>query len=68
MHREAFAAIAQTKVESLTENFENIAAVLLNKKIELRKLPSHALVKEITKLDVFKNITQQIVSTTSTES
>ena len=59
-HREAFAAIRSTKVELLTENFQNITTVLLSKKIVLQKSLSHALVKEIMTLDA-KGITQQVV-------
>ena len=66
-HREAFAAIRSTKVELLTENFQNITTVLLSKKIVLLKSLSHALVKEIMTLDA-KGITQQVVLTTSTDS
>lgn len=66
-HREAFAAIRSTKVELLTENFQNITTVLLSKKIVLQKSLSHALVKEIMTLDA-KGITQQVVLTTSTGS
>ena len=68
LHKEAFAAIVQTKVELLSENFENIDPVLLSKLIELRKSPSPALVEEIMKLDSFKDINQHIVSATYTES
>ena len=34
LHKEDFAAIAQTKVELLTENFENIDPILLAKNCE----------------------------------
>ena len=39
-----------------------------SKLIELRKPPSSALVEEVLKLEAFKNIKQDIVSTTVTES
>ena len=35
LHKEAFGAIVQTNVESITENFENIGAVVSSKLIEL---------------------------------
>ena len=41
LHTEAFATIVQTKLESVTENFENIDSVLLSKLTELRN--SHHL-------------------------
>ena len=68
LHKEAVAAIAQTKVESLIENFENNDAVLFSKLIELRKSPLPVLVEEIRKLDTFKDIMQHIVSAIGTES
>ena len=58
LHKEAFAAIVQTKVESLTKNTDPL---LLSKLIELRKSPSPALVEEIMKLDTFKDIKQHNV-------
>ena len=58
LHKEAFAAIDQTKVESLTKNTDPL---LLSKLIELRKSPSPALVEEIMKLDTFKDIKQHNV-------
>ena len=58
LHKEAFGAIVQTNVESVTENFENIGAVVSSLLIELP-----ALVELILKLEAFKDITQHIVST-----
>lgn len=55
-------------VESTTENFENVGAVVSSKLIELRKPPSSSLVEEVLKLEAFKNLKQDIVSTTVTES
>ena len=68
LNKEAFGAIVQTNVESITENFENIGADVSSNLIELRKSPSPALVEKILKLETFKNIEQHIVSTTITES
>ena len=68
LYKEAFGAIVQINVESITENFENIGPVVSSKLIELRKSLSPALVEEILKLEAFKNIKQHIVSTTVTES
>ena len=67
-HKKKFGAIVQTNVESITENFEKIGAVVSSKLIELRKSPSPALVEEIPKLENFKEMKQHIVSTTVTES
>ena len=57
LHKEAFAATTQTKVESHTKNIDPL---LLIKLTELEKSLSPALVEEIIK--------QHIVSTTGTES
>ena len=46
-HKEAFAAIVQTTVESVTENSANIGVIVSSKLIELRKSLSPALVEEI---------------------
>ena len=62
LHKEAFGAIVQIKVESITEKFENIGAVVSSKLIELQKSLSPALVEEILKLEAFKDIKQPIVS------
>ena len=68
LHKETFiGAIDRTKVESSTENFENVGAVS-SKLIELRKSPSPALIKEILKLEACKVIKQHVVSTPVTES
>ena len=61
--KEVFAAIVQIKVESLNKNND---PPLLSKLIELQKSPSPALVEEIMKLDVFKDIKQHVVSTKGT--
>ena len=61
MHTEGFGATVQTNLESITENLENIGAVVSSKLTELWKSPSPALVEEILKLDAFKNIKQHIV-------
>ena len=53
LRKEAFGLIVQTNVESITENFDNIGAVVSSKLTELRailELPSPALVEEILKL------------------
>ena len=63
LHKEAFAAIVQRKVESLTKNIDPL---LLSKLTELRKSPSPALVQKMIKLDAFKDIKQHTVLTTST--
>ena len=68
LHKEAFGAIVQTNVESLTENFKNIGAAASTKLIELRKSSLPALFEEILKLQAFKDIKQHIASTTGTES
>ena len=68
LRKEAFGAIVQTNVESITENFENISAVLSSKLIQLQNSPSPALFEEILKLEAFKDIKQPIVPTTVTES
>ena len=47
LRKEAFGAIVQTNVESITENFENISAVLSSKLIQLQNSPSPALFEEI---------------------
>ena len=65
LHKEAFGAIVQTNVESITEN---IGDVVSSKPIELQQSPSPALLKEIMKLEAFKDIKQHTVSTTVTES
>ena len=66
LHKEAFAAIVQTEVESHSKNTD---VLLLSKLIEFGKSPSPALTEEIMKLDAFKDIKQHIiVSTTGTES
>ena len=57
--------IFQTKVELHTKNIDPF---ILSKLIELRKSPLPALVKEIIKLDAFKDIKQHIVSTMGSES
>ena len=61
--KEVLAAIVQIKVESLNKNNDPL---LLSKLIELQKSPSPALVEEIMKLDVFKDIKQHVVSTKGT--
>ena len=69
LHKEAFGALVQTNVESITEIFENIGTVVSSKLIGLRKtLLSYALVQEKLKLETFKDIKQPIVSTVVTES
>ena len=68
LRKETFGAIVQTNVESITENFENISAVLSSKLIQLQNSPSPALFEEILKLEAFKDIKQPIVPTTVTES
>ena len=45
LHKEGFGAIAQTNVESLTENFKNIGTVESSKLIELGKSSSPALLE-----------------------
>ena len=64
LHKEAFAVIFQTKIESYTKNVDPL---LVSKLKELQKSPSLALVEEIMKLDPFKDIKQHIVSTTGIE-
>ena len=67
LRKEAFGLIVQTNVESITENFENIGAVVSSTLTELRallELPSLALVEEILKLQVFKDLKQHTASTT----
>ena len=66
-HKEAFEAIDQTNVESLTENFKIIGDVVSRKLMELLKLPLPALGEEILRLQAFKVIKQRLVSTTSFE-
>ena len=61
--KEVLAAIVQIKVESLNKNNDPL---LLSKLIELQKSQSPALVEEIMKLDVFKDIKQHVVSTKGT--
>ena len=68
LRKEAFGAIIQTNVESITKIFENISAVLSSKLIQLQKSPSPALFEEILKLVAFKDIKQPVVPTTITES
>ena len=68
LHKEAFGAIVQTNAESITKKFENIGAVVSSKLIEFQKLSSPALVKEILKLETFKDIKQHIVLTSVTKS
>ena len=63
LHKEAFAAIVQRKVESLTKNIDPL---LLSKLMELRKSPSPVLVQKMIKLDAFKDIKQHIALTTGT--
>ena len=68
MYKEAFGVIVETNVESITENFEKLGAVVSSKLMELRKQPLPALVKEILKLEAFKDIKQPNISTIVTES
>ena len=68
LHKEAFGALVQTNVESITEIFENIGTVVSSKLIGLRKTLSYAPVQEKLKLETFKDIKQPIVSTVVTES
>ena len=68
MHKEAFGAIVQKNVESVTKNFENTGAPVSSKLVELRKSPSPALVEKILKLEAFEDIKQHTGSTTVTES
>ena len=63
LHKEVFAAIVPTKVESHTKYI-----LLLIKLMKLRKSSSPALVEEIMRLDDFKDIKQCIVSATGNES
>ena len=65
LHKEAFAAIVQTKVESHTKYIDPL---LLIKLLKLRKSSSPALVEDIMRLDDFKDIKQCIVSATGNES
>ena len=65
LHKEVFAAIVQTKVESLTINIDPL---LLSKLKKLQTPPSPVLVEKIMKLDAFKDIKQHIVLTMGTES
>ena len=67
LHKGAFGAIIQIKVESIIEKFENIDAVVSSKLMELQKSLSPALVEEILKLEAFKDIKQPIVSTILTK-
>ena len=67
LHKEAFEAIDQTNVESLTENFKVIDDVVSSKLMELLKLPLPALGEEILRLQAFKVVKQRLVSTTSFE-
>ena len=55
LHKKVFRAVAQTKVESITENFRNIGSVVSSKLIELQKSQSPTLVEEILKLEAFKD-------------
>ena len=55
LHKKVFRAVAQTKVESITENFRNIGAVVSSKLIELQKSQSPTLVEEILKLEALKD-------------
>ena len=57
--------IFQTKVEFHTKNIDPL---LLSKLTELRKSPVPVLVKELIRLDAFKDIKQHSVSTMGTES
>ena len=68
LHKKGLGAIAQTNVESLTENFKNIGTVESRKLIELGKSSSSALLEEIFKPKAFKDIKLHIVSTTGSES
>ena len=67
-HKRAFGAVVQTNVESITENFANIGAVLSSKLRELRNSPSPTLVEEILKLEASKTSTYCINNCYVTES
>ena len=54
LHKEAFETTGQTNVESVTENFEKIGAVVSVKVIKLQKSPSPALVEEKFKTGGFQ--------------
>ena len=53
LHKDVFAAIVQSKVESHTKNIDPF---FLSKLIELRKSLSPTLAEEIMTLDAFKDI------------
>ena len=58
LHKEAFAAIVQTEIESHSKNTD---VLLLSKLIELWKSPWPTLAEEIMKLIAFKDIKQHII-------
>ena len=61
-HKKSYWATVQTNVEPITENFKNIGAVVSSKLIELRKSPTPTIVKEISKLEAFKDIKQLLLN------
>ena len=58
LHKEAFAVMAQTKVESHTKNIDPL---LLSKLTEVRKSLLPALAEEKMTMETFKDIKQHIL-------
>ena len=68
IHKEAFEAIVQTRVESLTSNYEEINSELLSELRELRCNPSADILERIVDMDEYQTLKTEIVKVNGTQS
>ena len=68
LHKEAFDALVQLRVDNITKNFQNIDHRLLTNLITLRESPSDKTLEQVTNMKEYKELVNNILSTTGTRS
>ena len=68
VHKEAFDAIVQARIESITNSYSGINSALLNAVIDFRHAPSRNKIDSILQMNEFQSLQKNIVSTSGTKS
>ena len=68
LHKEGFDALVQTRIEELTNNFDDIDHDLLMKLITLRQSPSSDTLDDVINTNVFKSLVDAVLTATGTHS
>ena len=68
VHKEAFDAIVQTRVEKLTSGYKNIDSTLSAALLDLRRKPSRTNINQVLEMKEFVSLHNRIIASSGTRS